>query len=58
MTTVVNPRDPPLEEGLCLCASCFRSAAEEQIVFHQEAIETLETEIAGIGKHSLKKKVA
>lgn len=34
-------RDPPIDEGPCLCVTCFKAAAEERI-------EELEGEIAKI----------
>lgn len=45
-----DPRDPPLDEGECLCAGCFHAAAEQQIEEHEQQIESLKLEISMIGK--------
>ncbi len=43
-----DPRDPPLEEGDCLCAACFAGAAEERITELEEESQRLAAQVAQI----------
>ena len=45
-----DPRDPPIDEGECLCAGCFRAAAEEQIDNLEQEAEALKQQLAQVGK--------
>lgn len=45
-----DPRPHNYDDGVCLCAGCFRNAAEEQIEECQETINQLTVQIARIGK--------
>ena len=45
-----DPRDPPLDVGECLCAGCFRSAAEERIDDLLSEASDLREQISKIGK--------
>lgn len=54
-----DPRDPPLDEGECLCSDCFKSATIE--VLEDEAsqlVYTIEAAISVIGRKSVRTEVA
>ncbi len=36
-----DPRDPPTDEGKCLCRRCLEAAIEEAIDEHEYEIDTL-----------------
>lgn len=40
-----DPRDPPLDEGECLCSGCHTNACEERIDELQQEINQLESEL-------------
>ena len=50
-----DPRDPPIDEGLCLCASCFKATAEERIFDLNDEINLIKFQISQVGKKSRRK---
>jgi len=45
-----DPRDPPIEEGVCLCLECYRAALEEELVNLEDAVELLADELNSLPK--------
>jgi hypothetical protein len=45
VATRQDPRDPPLDDRPCLCASCYKDAAEEVIEELEARILELQTSL-------------
>lgn len=41
-----DPRDPPVEEDICLCLSCYVDALDEQICTLEDDLTSLKEEVA------------
>lgn len=50
-----DPRDPPIEEGPCMCADCYEGALVEVIDYHKTAAQEYEDDLMKL-KHPAPRK--